>query len=302
MPDTNKQTALLFGGTGRLGQEIAQELQRQGYLVRLVARNPEKARHVFRLASQTHIADASVPGQLGPGLFEGADYLISALGKPLALSDKTPLSFWDVDYQANLNILEQAKQFPIKKFVYVSAFGADKHPRTAYFKAHEAFAQALRESGLPYAVVKPVALFSGLEPLLDLAKKGMLSTIGPGRKRTNPVHQADVAAMCVAALKGHETDMDVGGPEVFTRHALNVLAYRYCGSMGAPLHMPVLPIRALLPVVRLFDFSLCEKLAFFLEACRHDFLAPPIGKKKLEDYFAGIAEAQNKKAENGLTL
>ena len=41
------KTILVIGGTGMLGKPVAQQLKADGFNVRLLVRNPEKARKLF---------------------------------------------------------------------------------------------------------------------------------------------------------------------------------------------------------------------------------------------------------------
>ena len=48
---------ILFGATGRLGQELAKELLRQGYELTVVARNDSKAKSIAHITTKYIIAD-----------------------------------------------------------------------------------------------------------------------------------------------------------------------------------------------------------------------------------------------------
>jgi uncharacterized protein YbjT (DUF2867 family) len=149
---------LLFGGSGNLGKEICKEVKRQGYILTAVVRNTTKANDLAGIADQCIIADVSNPDEL-KNRCGNFDIVISSLGKSVSPNDKSKPSFHDVDFVVNGNILEEAIKSGIRKFVYVSAFNAEKYLHLEYFKAHHAFSERLKQSGLDYSL-KPPALFS----------------------------------------------------------------------------------------------------------------------------------------------
>jgi nucleoside-diphosphate-sugar epimerase len=83
------------------------------------------------LADEYRIADAGLPDTLA-GSGQGQDVIISALGKAVSSQDKSKVSFQQVDFSGNVHILYEAQAASVKKFVYVSAFHAEKYPYLAY--------------------------------------------------------------------------------------------------------------------------------------------------------------------------
>jgi uncharacterized protein YbjT (DUF2867 family) len=74
---------------------------------------------------------------------------------------KDGLSFHDVDYQGNRNLLDAAVRAGVKKFVYVSVFGGATLRHLEIVDAHERFVDELRASGMEFTVLRPTRLFLG---------------------------------------------------------------------------------------------------------------------------------------------
>ena len=55
---------------------------------------------------------------------------------------------------------------------------------------------------------------------LKMAKKGRITLFGNGENKINPIHGADLAIVCVSALKIHDKEINVGGPDIFTFHEI----------------------------------------------------------------------------------
>ncbi|WP_210463006.1 SDR family oxidoreductase [Rufibacter roseolus] len=282
------QTVLVLGSTGSLGSSILEVLKQQPYKVRATARTPLKAEQLQPSVDEVIICDPTDPETLSPAMVQGVDFIISALGKSLSLSDSSRTSFHEVDFQGNLNVLQLAQAHGrLQKFIYVGAFSGEKHPHVAYFRAHEDFAQALQQSGIASTIIKPPALFSAFLDLLPMARKGRLASIGDGERITNPIHEQEVAEACVQALTSPEKVIELGGPVTYSRLELVQLVGKAVGKGNKAIpKVPYWVVNSFLPMVRLVNRSLYEKAAFFVEVTKRDCVAPIKGKLKLEDYLA----------------
>jgi uncharacterized protein YbjT (DUF2867 family) len=191
------EKVLLAGATGRLGSHVRGELESRGLGVRALARDP------CNLAGEdveVFGCDARSAESLR-GACEGVGAVVSALGASLALRYTAPgATYRDVDLGANLNLLAEAKRAGVRRFVYVSLYGAGGLRGLGYVDAHEEFVAALAASGIEYAVVRPTGFFYVFEEVFKMARRGRAVLVGRGDARTNPIHEADVARACVEAL------------------------------------------------------------------------------------------------------
>jgi uncharacterized protein YbjT (DUF2867 family) len=281
------KTVLVLGATGALGSCILEALRQRQYKIRATARTPLKAEQLQPSVDEVFVCDPTLPTTLSPELLHGVDFIISALGKSLSLKDRSKTSFHSVDFQGNANVLNLAKAHgQLEKFVYVAAFQGEIFPKVAYFKAHESFAEALRQSGIPATIIKPTALFSAFMELVPFARKGLLASIGPGTSRTNPIHEIEVAEACVRALTQPETTVELGGPIIYTRLELIQIINKRMGHFRLTPQVPYWVAHTVLPVVKLFNRSLYEKADFLTEVTKTDCIAPVKGHLRLEDYLA----------------
>src|SRR5207244_2695806 len=160
-------------------------------------------------------ADALRSEQLA-GVMEGVDRVFSCLGASvIPMPRYGARSFSAVDTPANRNLIDEAVRARVAKFVYVSVFGAERLPRNDFVRGHERVVEALRASGLDYSVLRPTGFFSAMEEILLVASRGVLPEFRGGAPRTNPIHEADLAELCVGAFdKPRGWERDVGGPDV----------------------------------------------------------------------------------------
>lgn len=273
-------TILVAGASGKVGQAILHELQNTEHRVRALTRNSTKL-----AAAETVTADATSRPSL-KGVCDGVDVVISAIGGSLQLGrTKANGGYWEVDYQANKNLLTEAQTAGVNKFIYVSVFQAEQMKGLAYGEAHAAFEEELKRSGMAGALIRPTGFFYIFEEFLKLARKGVMPLIGAGEVRTNPIDEREVARACVEAITSSKTVFEMGGPEVFSRREIAELCFRVRGKTPRFINYPIGLMRLLIAPVKLFDRRLYDFLAFGIHASSTDLIAPRVGVNRLENYL-----------------
>lgn len=218
---------LLAGATGYLGKHVAKELMKQQYPTTILVRNQTKV--PGNLDSAKIIVTEITKPETLLGTMDDIDVLISTVG---ITKQKDGLTYMDVDYQANLNLLNEAKKAGVKKFIYVSALNADKLRHLKMCHAKELFVQELVNSGMDYCIIRPNGFFSDMTEFLKMAKKGKAELFGDGNYKMNPIHGEDLAEVCVNAISAGERIIEVGGPEVLTQNEMVEIAFNTLNKKG----------------------------------------------------------------------
>ena len=278
------QRILVAGGTGSLGRHVIGQLKEQGYWIRALVRRPE------RLGAVRGLVDEVVPGDLTKpktltGVCDGMDLVFSSAGAALTTSLRDRKSFAEVDGQGNLNLLDEARRAGIGRFVYVSLCGAERLAGVEYADAHESVVRALAASGLDHTVVRPTGFFSAFAEFLKIAKQGFGLVIGSGECRTNPIHEAELAAVCVQACAGREREVLVGGPASYTRRQVVELAFAALGKR--PLILDVAPqaFASFVAPLRYLNPRLHALMSFGAAVSQIEVVAPSYGQRDLKQYY-----------------
>jgi uncharacterized protein YbjT (DUF2867 family) len=275
---------LVAGSAGYLGGFVCRELTARGCFVRALARSPEKLSELRDSVDEIVEAEVTRPETL-EHVCDGIDVVFSSVG---ITRQKDGLSFRDVDYQGNKNLLDVALRAGVQKFVYVSTVDGASHRDLDIVDAHETFVDDLRASGLDHTVVRSTAYFSDMGELLEMARKGRAWLFGSGTKRVNPIHGADLAIACVDAIEGCETEIIVGGPQTLTWREAAKLAFDVLGQPEKVSCVPQWSFGPLVRLARLFNRHQGELLAFFTTMATTDLVALPTGTRTLEEHFKGL--------------
>jgi uncharacterized protein YbjT (DUF2867 family) len=284
-------TVLIAGASGALGTETARQLAARGWRVRALARDPARLAPDVRGGAEVVVGDARDAAVVARAV-AGVDAVFSCLGAPvlpaLGLGWR---GFGAVDWPLNRGLVDAARAAGVARFAYVSVFHTPALRRLAYVDAHERVVGHLRASGLPHAVIRPTGFFSALAAYVDLARKGPLPELGGGAARTNPIADADLAAVCADAVAADAPalELDVGGPEVLSRRAIAELAFAALGRPPRVRRLPVAPLRVAMTLARPFHPRISQFFAFVAAISTQDVIAPAHGARRLADAFEARA-------------
>lgn len=282
----DKKKILLAGATGYLGRHIAHQLLKKGYPGTLLVRDRQKAKFD---AQQFKIVEGEVTqAESIAGICEDIEVVISTVG---ITRQKDGLTYMDVDYQANVNLIEEAKKSGVKKFIYVSVLNGRKLRDLKICEAKEKLVDYLVSSGLDYCIIRPNGFFSDMEEFLKMAEKGKIYLFGDGSPQLNPIHGEDLAEVCVKAIPSDEKEIKVGGPEMLSQNEIGELALKAQSKKINIVHLPDWIRKFTLRVLRTFTSAKTYgPPEFFLTTMAMDMIAPKYGKHSLADFF-------NKKAK-----
>lgn len=194
---------LVLGGTGLLGEPAARRLQADGFRVRLLARDPERA--AAKLGDSFEI----VPGDVSEttaleAAMTGCDGVHISVGGP-------------ADQISAENVAALAPKLGVQRIAYLS--GATVKDENTWFPMvgqKVAAEKAIMASGVPYTILCPTW---PMEQLPRFVREGRAMVIG---EQATPLHwfaAADLARMVAAAFRqdaAANKRLYVHGPDGFT--------------------------------------------------------------------------------------
>ena len=301
MPEQAQKRVLIAGATGYLGKYAVKAFKQRGYWVRVLTRSKDR---LFEpgpftapaLAAEDmddiFIGEISKPDTLA-GIMDGIDVVYSSVG---ISRQRDGLTFEQVDYQCNRNLIDLCQDSSVSRFVYVSMEGAENLMHLAITLAHERVVSDLKQSGLEYRIVRPCGYFSDMGVLYDMARKGRSFLVGEGTNLMNPIHGHDLAEVCVDTAEGEEVEVAAGGPDTMTQREAAELAFEVVGKPAKITIIPMWMARGLVKFIGLLSTQFGDLADFIVTAGEIDGVGPKRGTTTLKSYFESLHAAdQNSK-------
>lgn len=159
--------------------------------------------------------------------------------------------------QNSRTLIDAAAEAGVRRLVHVSITKPNHDSFYAYYRGKAAVEDAVRDSGLSHAIVRPTVLFGGDDILINniawLTRRFPVFAVpGDGRYRLRPVATADLADLCVRLAGEHENSTtDAVGPESFAFEDLVTAVARAVGTRCRTVHAPMDLVALALPVIGL---------------------------------------------------
>ena len=279
------KTVLVAGATGYLGQNIVKRYMDLGWQVRALVRNANTAQRKNLISSEVFEGEATKPETLR-GVMDGVDLVVSALG---ITRQRDGLTYRDVDFQANANLLDEALAADVPQFAYVHILNADKMRGVAVVDAKQAFVDRLQAASVASTIICPSGFFSDMADFFQMAKSGRVWLFGDGALRLNPIDGTDLAVAIADAVDQRLEWLDIGGPDILTQYELAEMAF---DALGKKPKITTLPDVLRRITLRLFPWVTPPHIhgpaQMFLTAMGMDMVGSPMGTRHLTDHFARL--------------
>ena len=282
-------THIVTGATGYTGKYITRRLLDAGDAVRSLTwhldRPSEFGDRVKMMPYRFDDADALARS------LEGADTLFNTYWIRVAYKERTH----ERTVEHLRTLFAAAKAAGVRRVVHVSITNSTADSTLPYFKGKAQVEEALRASGLSYAMLKPTVIFGFEDILLNniawmLRKFPVFPIPGKGDYRLQPIYVEDMADLAVSmAARDDDVEIDAVGPDVFAYDELVRLIGRKTGNSARLMRVPSWAALGMANLLGLLvrDIVLSRDE---IEGLSGDLLvsksgAPPPGKTRLSDWL-----------------
>lgn len=216
---------VLAGAYGNLGADIFRSLLAAGHEV-VAADMAERdigvsGNYTFRKM------DVTKPETL-KGLCDGADVVVTTVG--LTKTSATVTNY-EIDYQGNLNLLNEAKAAGVKNFAYISVIKADKAPKVPMLHAKYLFEEELKKSGLNWVIFRPTGYFYDIVKVFrPMIEKGEVTLLGKKPVHANVISTEDFADFIVKHMCDEKKTYDIGGKETYSYEEIAIMCFEAAGK------------------------------------------------------------------------
>jgi nucleoside-diphosphate-sugar epimerase len=196
----------ITGGSGFVGRHVVAGALARGDSVTVLSRDPGASDAALAAAG---LGARSVPADLGD-----ESILRTALAGPApdavihaaALLEGSPEQLQAVNVAGTAALIGALRSLPAPpRLVLISSFAVEDTPPTPYSDSKLAAESLVRESGLPWVILRPALVYgpgdrNNTERLVARLRAGAMWLPAGGRVQIQPVHVHDVAAACLAAV------------------------------------------------------------------------------------------------------
>jgi uncharacterized protein YbjT (DUF2867 family) len=234
---------LVTGGTGFVGPKVVHALRARNVDVRVLARRRERAERLTGWGAEAVQGDVTEAATLEAAV-AGCTHVVHLV----AIITGRPEDFHRVMTLGTRNLVSAAKNAGVERFVLMSALGTSEEAAATvpYFAAKLAEEQDVAASGIEYTIFRPSFVFGpdgGVLPtfLKQVKLSPVVTVIGPGEQRSQPIWVEDVAAYFSAALddpRAANRTFELGGPDIVSWNELYLTIADLLGKRRRLLHVP----------------------------------------------------------------
>jgi uncharacterized protein YbjT (DUF2867 family) len=201
---------VVIGGSGLIGSNVVNRLRQGGHEV--VAASPK----------------SSVNTLTGEGLAEalaGAQVVVDVANSP-SFEAKAVLEFFET---SGRNLLAAEKAARVRHHVALSVVGTERLLESGYFPAKLAQEKLIKESGIPYTILRATQFFEFVGAIVDSGTDGNVIRLSPALFQ--PIASDDVAAALadLAVAPPLNATVEVAGPEPLP---LDEIARQFLAAKG----------------------------------------------------------------------
>jgi uncharacterized protein YbjT (DUF2867 family) len=213
-------TNAVTGAYGYSGKYIAQRLLDKGQTVITLTNSPHRA-NPFGERVRAYPFSFDDPRALAASL-KGVSVLYNTYWVRFNHE-----SFTHADAVRNsIALFNAAKEAGVRRIVHVSITNPSIDSHLEYFQGKAELEEALKASGLSYAILRPTVLFGKEDILINniawaLRRLPVFGLFGDGQYRLQPIYVDDLAEIAVdQGQRQEDTTINAIGPETFTYRGL----------------------------------------------------------------------------------
>ena len=234
---------LVTGGTGFIGPKIVHALRAQGRDVRALVRSPDRGAQLASWGVELATGDVTDPVTVRNAI-DGCTHVVHLV----AILRGRPQDFDRVMTEGFRNVVAAAKEQGVERAVLMSALGTNDASKDVvpYYRAKWQMEQDVQASGLEHVIFRPSFVFGpggGALPtfIRQVKVSPVVTVIGPGLQRSQPIWIEDVAAHFARAIdlpQAAGRTYEIGGPDTVTWNELYQRIARVLGKRRRLVHVP----------------------------------------------------------------
>ena len=309
---------MLAGSSGYIGKTVADELTILGYDIVCLVRGKTTRLNKNIKNYQVDVTNSKQMENFTK-ICPKINVIISCIGsKNGRLEDA-----WQVEYQANKNLLSLGAHYNIDHFILLSAICVQR-PKLEFQYAKLAFENKLTNSNINFTIVRPTAFFKSLSGQIGNLKAGKKFIYFDEGDNTSckPISQYDLARYicgCIGSKTRMNKTLSIGGPgPAITPRQMGLLLFKllnkeprfksipsklfnYADTVLAPFSLFSKRLRNTREFIKIAHYYATESMLFFNYKSQiyEASFTPEFGNESLEDHYKKVINSKNLEDELG---
>ena len=247
----------LIGGSGFIGQVLAQLLVAQGHTVHVLTRDVTKAKNQLLVLPTCHVRAYTASSNTLTRALEGMDVVVNLVG---ILHETRRDTFVAVHEEFVRTLLVIIRQLEIKHYIHISAIGATPGAPSYYLRSKSKAEQLTRDEIERYTIIRPSIVFGEQDKSINmfagLVDKLPLIFVPCGIAKAQPVYVKDLARLIALAMDDRDCwnqTLHAAGPRQYSlAEIMHLIAdakqkKRKIASLGTGFSMIFASLMELLP-------------------------------------------------------
>jgi len=234
---------LVTGGTGFVGSHLVRRMRSIGLPVRVVARDPDKARPLKDLGAEVVAGDVSDAASLEHAV-AGIERVVHLVG---IIQEKPGATFESVHVEGTRNLLNASAKAGVRHFIYQSALGTRPRAKSMYHRTKWEAEELVRASGISFTILRPSLIYGPGDlftlRLADIIRRSpVLPVIGSGKTKVQPLLIDDMVSCLVKTVANDcclNEIYELGGPDQLTYEEVSRAIADALGVNRPSMHVPV---------------------------------------------------------------
>lgn len=231
MTGQSEKLIAIFGGSGFIGRHLVRRLAEQGWRIRVIVRDTQKASFLKvsgRVGQISLIPASSTNDKSVESAVQGADAVVNLVG---ILYERGKRSFQAIHINGATNIAKACAKAGVKHLIHISALGADNASPSKYAQSKAAGETAIKDA-FPGATIFRPSVVLGPEdgffnlfgrliqifPIVPFFTNTVPHAEGGGGPKFQPVYVGDVVAAVSQAVSDDSyagKTYELAGPRIY---------------------------------------------------------------------------------------
>ena len=280
---------LVIGASGFVGSYLTRQLLAEGYMVRCLARNPDKVKDLGDSGCEIVKGDITDPSSVQRAL-ESMDAVYIAIHTLAPQHTGTAdQGFMDIEMNGLQNIVKGCQMHHVHRLIYVTSLGISADSKDAWTQGRWKTQQYLLNSGLDVTVIQPGMIVGigglGFNMVLANAQKSMAFVVGNGRNKLRCIAIGDLVYNLIGILdepKAYGQCYEVGSDDVLMSDQLIDAASDVVGHPHpVKIHISLAMLRFAAPLIERISKAPKGSIKGALDSLGEDMIGDPSAIRQL---------------------